>query len=175
MMRFLEPDDARRARFGVWFFRRTLEYGVRYGAVYSDPDARGAAVWLPPGQTDMSFWRTARSGFMTLPFRLGLQGMGRFNQIDRTFGRWHKQLMKQKHWYLLTLGVAPASQAQGIGTALIEQVTPRADGAGLPCYLETTTPENVVYYGRRGFEVVREGTVAGEFYGWAMLRRPATR
>jgi hypothetical protein len=49
-----------------------------------------------------------------------------------------------------------------------------ADEQGLPCYLETETPENVAYYRHHGFEVRSEWHVATADsdgpHMWGMLR-----
>lgn len=50
--------------------------------------------------------------------------------------------------------------------------TDQADDAGLPCFLETATLENVAYYSRRGFEVTGQARVAG-FTLYGMVRPPA--
>ena len=51
-----------------------------------------------------------------------------------------------------------------------------ADEAGLPCYLETETHENVAYYRHHGFEVRSEWDVSTADspgpHMWGMLRPP---
>jgi GNAT superfamily N-acetyltransferase len=51
----------------------------------------------------------------------------------------HKRIMPDPHWYPVVLGVGPACQGQGIGSALIQPVLKRADADGVPCYLEAVT------------------------------------
>ncbi|MCY7418396.1 MAG: GNAT family N-acetyltransferase [Chloroflexi bacterium] len=65
------------------------------------------------------------------------------------------------------------SRGQGLGSALIELGTSRADAAGVPCYLETATQSNVDFYAKRGFEVTGQVHTAGStIYG--MVRQPTT-
>ena len=52
----------------------------------------------------------------------------------------------EPHWYLNLLATHPDWQRQGLGSALMDVMFERADADGLPCYLETETPENVAYY-----------------------------
>ncbi len=87
--------------------------------------------------------------------------------------RLHQRAMPGPHWYLMALGVAPASQGQGIGGHLIRPVLARADAAGLPCYLETETERNVAFYRKHGFEALTAEAPPGhELMLWTMARRP---
>ena len=88
--------------------------------------------------------------------------------------RLHPRAMPGPHWYLMALGVAPASQGQGIGGRLIRPVLARADAAGLPCYLETETERNVTFYRKHGFAVLTAEAPPGhDLLLWTMARRPA--
>ncbi|GAB2655990.1 hypothetical protein GCM10027068_39870 [Prescottella soli] len=74
-------------------------------------------------------------------------------------------------WYLATVGVAPASQGRGLGRAVLEPGLKAARDQGYAAYLETSSPSNVTFYERLGFEVV--GSVPLPDDGpkvWAMLR-----
>ena len=85
----------------------------------------------------------------------------------------HRRAMPGPHWYLWALGVTPASQGQGIGGSLLRPVLARADAAGLPCYLETESERNVVFYRRHGFEVLTAQMPPGHtLMLWTMARRP---
>jgi ribosomal protein S18 acetylase RimI-like enzyme len=77
------------------------------------------------------------------------------------------------HWYLTVLGVEPERQNQGIGGALMQPLLARADAEGLPCYLETLSERNLLFYRRNGFEVTFSGEVPdGGPMAWAMVRQP---
>ena len=85
----------------------------------------------------------------------------------------HKRLMKTPHWYLWALGVEPNSLGLGVGGRLIQPVLARADAEGLPCYLETETEGNVVFYQKRGFDVLSAGEVPGHGVKiWTMVKKP---
>ena len=172
MLRFLQPDESKRRKFAEWFFSRTVEYGRRYGLALADDSLSGAAVWLRPGETDMTTWRTFRAGFSSIIFRLGPGGLRRSGQIGDAVGAAHKRHMPGPHWYLLMIGVGPESQGKGLGSALVNAGLERARADGLPAYLETMWPENVRYYEKRGFGVVEEFVIGGEVTSWAMTWRP---
>lgn len=75
----------------------------------------------------------------------------------------------EPHWYLGTLGVDPRFQGRGVGTALLEGWTARADRDGISAYLETDLCENVGFYERAGFEVEGETEILGARV-WRMRR-----
>lgn len=172
LMTFMEPDEAKRRQFGNWFFARAADYCRRWGQVYTDTGVTGGGGWLTPGNTHMSTWRIFRAGMFMMPFKIGMSGMSRFNALDSAASKVHKKVMPGPHWYLLVLGVDPARQKGGLGSALIEAGASQAQKAGLPCYLETMTQSNVDYYTKRGFKVAEEFDVAGKVHTWAMVREP---
>lgn len=61
---------------------------------------------------------------------------------------------REPHVYLPYIGVIPASQGEGIGTALLTPVLDDCDAAGLPAYLEASSPRSAALYARLGFETV---------------------
>jgi ribosomal protein S18 acetylase RimI-like enzyme len=75
----------------------------------------------------------------------------------------------EPHWYLASLGVAPARQGRRLGSELLACWLAGADAHD--AYLETDQPRNVEFYRRRGFEVVRELAVQG-IPVWCMRRPP---
>lgn len=66
---------------------------------------------------------------------------------------------KYKHYYLAYVGVSPLCQGQGIGSTLIKPILQRADEEGIPCYLETGSPDNLPFYEKYGFKVTRQITI----------------
>jgi ribosomal protein S18 acetylase RimI-like enzyme len=167
LMHIAAPDPARRAAAAAWFMRMPLEYGLRWGEAWGTPDAAAVAVWMPPGSA-VSSMRMMRLGMWAAPLRLGLGGARRIMAAFEATEAFHKHV-HDPHWYLLVIGVRPDRQGQGLGSKLVEVGTSRADAAGVPCYLETTTESNVAFYGKRGFEVVGEAEVAGHRL-WGMVR-----
>jgi GNAT superfamily N-acetyltransferase len=58
------------------------------------------------------------------------------------------------------MGVDPAAQGHGIGSAMLAAVLERADREGFPAYLEASCPENQRLYERHGFITVDELNVS---------------
>lgn len=53
--------------------------------------------------------------------------------------------------------VSPEAQGKGIGRAMMEYVTDRADAEGMPCYLESSRDKpNMDIYSRFGFKFAKE-------------------
>lgn len=151
-------------------FAANIRYGILYGEVYRAA-SQGLAVWLPPGNTQITPVRALGAGMGRVPFEIGLRAVLRLEQIGALAERLHEQLADGPHWYLFLLGVDPDSQGGGTGSLLLRPVLDQADAAGRPCYLETNNPRAVHFYRKLGFEVVAEGrhSAPGLAY-WAMRR-----
>ena len=127
---------------------------------------RGAALWLQPGAEPDE---EALIALIEDSIEEGQRGdtFALFAEMARV----HPQ---EPHWYLPLIGVEPALQGRGLGSALILPVLKECDAAGLPAYLEATSPRNRPLYERLGFEVVAIA-VADCPPITAMLRRAGTQ
>lgn len=99
------------------------------------------------------------------------QGWGavrRWGLVERALREVHPE---DPHWYLAAVGVVPEQQRRGIGSALVGAFVAETDASRGSAYLETDRPENVPFYERFGFEVVREHRVLGVPV-WSMWRAP---
>jgi ribosomal protein S18 acetylase RimI-like enzyme len=170
LLEIVAPDPVRRARIAPAFMGVTLAYGMRHGRVWTNDDASAVAVWIHPESGSMSLPRMLGAGFWRMPFTLGLGGLGRFMKALSATEPFHKQV-EGPHWYLLAVGTRAARQGQGLGSRLVELGTARADQAGVPCYLETATDQNIAFYRKRGFEIVGQAKCLG-YVLTGMVRRP---
>lgn len=168
------PDPVERAAKSPAHFAPLLAYGLRFGTVLTTAgEPCGAAVWLPPGETDVTEARAREAGLDKLPELLGEGAAARFFGVLDAVDPFHKTDMPPDHWYLLVLGVEPAAQGRGLARALLAPVIAQADRNGHPCYLETAQPANVGLYRHLGFRVLRE--VVDEASGlrlWTFRRDP---
>jgi ribosomal protein S18 acetylase RimI-like enzyme len=152
--------------------RVLVEYGARYGRVTTSHDVRAVCVWIPPGP-GITIPRMIRSGFLGVPFRIGLGPFAKFAGANAVMGKIHKRRVPEPHWYLFGVGVDPKLQGRGVGSALINEGLTRADERGCPCYLETSEKRNLPYYERLGFVVLEEAALGkGGPLAWAMRREP---
>src|SRR5438309_8944050 len=78
----------------------------------------------------------------------------------------------KKKKYLEFLGTRRDVQRKGVGSAVIGSMLERCDREGTPAYLEASSPENVPFYRRHGFDVREELQLKGGPPVWAMMREP---
>jgi GNAT superfamily N-acetyltransferase len=78
------------------------------------------------------------------------------------------------YWYLQFMGVAPAWQGQGLGSALMAPVLARCDREGVRAYLDATSERNKRLYERHGFEAEEPFAPPGGPPLWPMWRQPAS-
>jgi ribosomal protein S18 acetylase RimI-like enzyme len=177
-LRFLVPEGARRARLAPSLLGGMARYCWLYGEVYATRGLEGIACWLPPGEplpgfSPRALVRVSRAGLLADVPRLGWEGLGRLLRWTRYTDELHPRLAPGPHWYLWLLGVEPSQQGTGVGTALLRPALARADGEGVPCYLETQNERNLRFYRKQGFRVVSDGEVPGHgLRVWTMLREP---
>jgi len=165
------PDDQSRRPKLTWFMETGTKIGDRLGEVYTTSDAvEGAAVWLPPGNTTLSFVQMMTAGFMLAPFKWGVGPFMKFMRVMNRFEHLHKEAMPEDHWYLMILGVDPPRQGHGIGSALLQPVLRKADESRLPCYLETDKIEDVGFYRKHGFDVLVQEDIPNGPPFWTMRR-----
>ncbi len=62
-------------------------------------------------------------------------------------------LARKKYIHVMTVVSDPAHQRQGVGTALVHWATTRADGDGIPCWVQSSPVAHPLYY-RAGFRDV---------------------
>lgn len=179
LMRYAIPDAEERRRVLPWLIHLNVRYGCRYGEVYAAmPDFAGAAIWLPPQQTTLTLGRMLRAGMLAAPLRLRWPVLRRLAAVEGRAARLHERcapMPRMPHWYLSQIGVAPAHQRQGVASRLLLPILARADGAMLPCYLETENAANIAVYERFGFRVIAEESGPGDGlesgpHIWGMLR-----
>lgn len=70
------------------------------------------------------------------------------------------------------IGVDPAKQGNGYGSALLKHAVERCDGEGKPAYLESSSPRSIPLYQRHGFELLGTIQVGSSPPLFPMLREP---
>jgi GNAT superfamily N-acetyltransferase len=121
------------------------------GTMWEAQDAAGFANWVPPGGAGEALETTDQ--IRASLDRLTDDGGARYDVL----WEWVEDRVPADAWYLDVLGVDPARQGEGIGSALIRSGLERASADGADAFLETSVPSNVAYYERFGFRVVEEG------------------
>lgn len=128
-----------------------------------------SASWLRPGDAPRP--RLRETGLALRVVRMLISGRNRVKALGLLYAMGKKH-PKEPHWYLGLIGVDPAFQGKGLGTALISYRLQQCDESHMPAYLETQKPENVPYYERFGFRVLEEIRHEGCPSLWIMWRDP---
>ena len=136
-------------------FRLYFESIEPLGILWEAGEGVGGMVMVPDDR--IAAWEVAQSDDARI---LAIAGVGgaRYHSmwewvIERTPG--------QGVWLLDALGVDPAVQGTGVGSALARHGLAMATEAGRPTFVETGTPRNVPFYEHLGFNLVDEGDAPG--------------
>ncbi len=143
----------------------SFEICHRFGKVYLMDDKKACALVLFPEQKETSFET------ILLDVKLVLNSVGVFN-IGKALKRESRIKEIQDNvpmYYLWFIGVDPASQGQGLGTKLMEELIAESETMQLPIYLETSTLKNLPWYRKFGFEVYHELDLSYKLF---FLKRP---
>ena len=151
--------------------RDAIPFGAAYAAVHGDT-VLGIALWLPPGAFPWSAVRKLRA--TTSFIRVWAADPWRFGTFTRLGMNSEKNHPTDRHWSLEALGIRPEAQRKGLGSRLVEPVLQRADSEGIDCYLETSNPENVGFYERFGFRVLKDVPLLPSGPPHIAMRRAAT-
>lgn len=138
--------------------------GFEHGTAHSVAEFSGGALWLPPGVQPNEEVLVSLMERSIDPERLQVV----FAILEK-MGGYHPA---EPHWYLPLIGVEPAKQGRGLGTALLGYALKRIDREGRIAYLESTNPANIPLYQRHGFEVVGTIQVGDSPLLFPMIRRP---
>ena len=150
---------------GLWRFMAVEGYLPRGRCTLAGPSS-GAALWLGPGEElDEAFW-DARAALFVSALEGDIECLG---ALGREMAAHHPSV---DHWYLLSIGVHPATQGRGVGGALLAYTLGQVDDARQAAYLEATSPRSRALYERFGFEVTEEFAAAGSPALWGMWREP---
>jgi ribosomal protein S18 acetylase RimI-like enzyme len=106
----------------------------------------GTALWLPPGVQPDEEALAAVLRQSVVPER-----QGAVFAVFEQMGRYHPH---EPHWYLPLIGVDPARQRYGHGSALLEHALSQCDWDHAVAYLESTNRANISFYERHGFRVL---------------------
>jgi RimJ/RimL family protein N-acetyltransferase len=153
VMNWLMPQRSRRrARRELMFTLELQTYVLpQQGLVFTadDPDSGGLAggcLVLPPGRWRMPETANGRTAMRWLrTFGMQLQ---RATRTQRTLQEHHPA---EPHYYIRSIGIRPALQGEGLGTALMRPTLDRCDSERVSAYLEASSERSAALYERLGF------------------------
>lgn len=114
-----------------------------------------------------------RHGLLVMPLYFAPATLLRMVRVTRRLQAIKERHAPFPHHHLDTFGVAPALQGRGVGSrALRAELAEWVDPSGLHATLFTSTPANVTFYERQGFEVRHTERFDQRFTSWFMVRSP---
>lgn len=128
--------------------RQLMESELRKSdpVLFMTADGGAAAIW----QGIDSWKASVAESIRAIPTwgRLFGRGLGRALRATTIMDKVHPTA---PNYHLYFVGVDPARQGQGLGTAVLQPMLDRCDAEGVPAYLENSKPRNEALYARLGF------------------------
>lgn len=163
MARWSMPDSETFLTFFPALARAFAGNALENGTVYQISDFAGASVWLEPGfEPDHDAMGQIIEKAMPA---------ARQKEAESIFEQMAQFHPAEPHWFLPLIGVDPAHQGNGYGSALLQHVLDRSDVDGAPAYLESSNPANIPFYKRFGFEQIGEIQSGASPTLYPMLRK----
>ncbi|MDQ3935605.1 MAG: GNAT family N-acetyltransferase [Actinomycetota bacterium] len=167
VVEWIFPDERRRASVSERFFHIRVRALLAQQEGYTTDDHAGAACWAQPGRWEAPALEALVFGLRLLPLL-----RRRTPLVARGWGMIEAEHPHDPHYYLAILGTDPASQGQGVGSALLAPVLDDCDRNEIPAYLESSKESNLAFYGRHGFRVTGELVLPEGPPIWFMWRDP---
>lgn len=143
------PDSSRRLELSARFWEVCIRAAMRFPATYVTHSCEAAAVWIPPGEAEMTPAQEAELADLLVEL-LGREQaaivMDAFGLLDAAHPH------DQPHHYLSLLATHSDHRGRGLGMALLGDCLETIDAGHMPAYLESTNPANDARYMRHGFE-----------------------
>lgn len=147
------PDAHRRAQhYRVWWAMFVRASTTQKALWITDPGAAAAAVWVPPGGSDLMADDEAR----VEPLLRELVGDDHAERVVVLNERFEAHHPGRPFHYLSLLGTHPDHRGRGLGMGLLAQRLSELDELDEPSLLESTNPANHKRYLRLGFEQIDE-------------------
>ena len=162
--RWFYPDPHHYLKHFPSFIRAFAGKAFEYHSGHQIDGYSGTALWLPP---DIHPDENALSKLLRRTITKENQGCV-FAVLEQ-MGGFHPSAA---HWYLPLIGVDPAKQGKGYGSALLQHALERCDGEGKLAYLESSSEKSVPLYQRHGFQLLGKIQVGASPPIFPMLREP---
>ncbi|MBI9033065.1 MAG: GNAT family N-acetyltransferase [Bacteroidales bacterium] len=136
--------------------RKLIDYAFRLSYIQNGIlrtfDNKAAAIIMYPHSQKYRL----RDMFLDLKLGVRVIGIRRISEVLKREEAIKKHHPKENFLYLWYLGVESQLQRSGLGSNMLDEIHRIADKQQLPIYLETSTPENIPFYERNGYEVYHE-------------------
>ena len=162
-LRWVLPDPQQYLTYTPEFVRRFCGRAFEGQSAFAVEGFMGAALWLRPGvePDDESLAELMQRAVHE-------EDQEKTSALFDQLAEYHPH---EPLWYLAMIGVDPARQGMGLGSALLAHALAEVDREAKPAYLEATTERSRDLYARHGFEVTGTIQVADSPPLFAMLRK----
>lgn len=146
------------------FIRAFAGKAFQYQTAYYVEGCAGAALWLPPNVSPDDDELVA-----LLQRTVSQQVQEEVFAVFEQMSQYHPH---EPHWYLPLIGIEPAQQRKGYGSALMKNALVQCDREHALAYLESSNPANIPFYEQHGFELLGKIQVANSPAIFPMVRYP---
>lgn len=151
--------------------RTWVKWVMLYGFAYMTPGCEAVILCKYPGRHYFSIWTLLRSGMIKTPLMVGPKSLMRIMKTDHFFTRQQMKAMgSNRFFYCWMLGASSHFRHQGYAQSLMDY-TFHANKFAVPCYLETSSADNVVYYQKHGFKLLSSAVLPGSGIEMYNMRR----
>jgi GNAT superfamily N-acetyltransferase len=144
---FSDPERRLEQLGAVWGV--VAESALAYESAWLLDGAAAVALWIPPGQPELSPADEERVEGLLAEMLGG--GAARVLETFARFDAAHPH--EESHYYLSLLATNPEHSGRGLGMGLLADCLARFDAEGVPAFLESSNPVNTPRYERLGFAV----------------------
>lgn len=146
---FIIKDDKNRQKRITALMEYSFDVCFMFGEIYLSNDRNATALLLPSNSkktTPYSIWIDIKLIFRVI-------GIERIIRVLKREASIKKVQLKNDHFYLWFIGVDTDFQHRGIGTQFLIEILNYSKFKGIPLCLETSTPNNISWYQKLGFEI----------------------
>lgn len=169
LVRYLFPEEDSYVERASAFFGYLFDKRVACGTIWVTDGCEGASLWSQPADLPQRVTIDEVGLRERLLGAVGVEAAERIEQYDEVIGA--ALPVDGDFWYLGVLGSHPSHAGRGLGDAVMRAGLDRVRGENGVAYLETSRPDNVGYYERRGWSVVDSVTFAGLPTVWILSTR----
>ncbi|GAM19059.1 hypothetical protein SAMD00019534_022340 [Acytostelium subglobosum LB1] len=164
-----------------WYCQKMVEYAVKKARVWglfteqsqSRQTLSGIMICQPPFQVGVSMVDMLRIGMLGAPLKMGVAPLSRVLALYEVAEREHRiHTNGVPHWYLNCVCIDPEVQNKKIGTELVGTIIKLADSQKVSVYTDTAHPDNLRFFERLGFKVMKHVTETGTIPFWVLIREP---
>lgn len=149
---FACKNEGIRKRFIYHFLLLRLNSSKKKDIIYFDEENRGLCIFREAhyDYTMFQFLKCPNWVFLTLYWPITLKTLLAYSHLD------NKDVFDDKTYIVSPVFVSPDHQGKGIASSLLKNGMSKLIDEGYKIGLETQNPENVGFYEKLGFRVVKE-------------------